>query len=177
MSQQIQFKRGLNNNKTGIILEQGEPVWTTDMKQLSIGDGSTYGGIPVGGEIITGSIFHTTSNLGSGVFYSYSPATTELVNLNVKVATSASDVSSSCFIHKSATFHRADDLSLNQIGSTTTIASHVNGNDYGMNMIISGDKVRVVVNSAINGGSSKIWIAKIQKTYVGESFSNPYHID
>lgn len=35
-------------NTTGIVLDNGEPGWTLDTKRLYVGDGVTYGGIPVG---------------------------------------------------------------------------------------------------------------------------------
>jgi len=35
-------------NATGVLFDQGEPAWATDITRLYVGDGSTYGGIPVG---------------------------------------------------------------------------------------------------------------------------------
>lgn len=45
----IRLRRGLNADRTTIIPESGEPLWTTDSKNLYIGDGSTAGGNLVGG--------------------------------------------------------------------------------------------------------------------------------
>lgn len=43
----LQIRRGTASEVSGIIPLQGEPVWDTTNKILYIGDGSTYGGIPV----------------------------------------------------------------------------------------------------------------------------------
>lgn len=45
----LQFRRGTNAERTGITPAQGEPLYTTDTKALYIGDGSTAGGVAVGG--------------------------------------------------------------------------------------------------------------------------------
>lgn len=46
----LKFRRGTNADRTTITPEQGEPIYTTDTKKLFIGDGSTAGGVEVGGE-------------------------------------------------------------------------------------------------------------------------------
>jgi hypothetical protein len=50
MATKIYLRRGLNSELTAVVLESGEPGWTTDEKRLYIGDGSTAGGILVGGD-------------------------------------------------------------------------------------------------------------------------------
>lgn len=45
----LQFRRGTNANRTSITPAQGEPLYTTDTKALYIGDGTTAGGVAVGG--------------------------------------------------------------------------------------------------------------------------------
>lgn len=44
----IQVKRGKLAASTALTHKQGEPVFTTDTKELYVGDGTTPGGIPVG---------------------------------------------------------------------------------------------------------------------------------
>jgi len=44
----LQIRRGTANEVSGIIPLEGEPVWTTDTKNLTIGDGSSYGGLIIG---------------------------------------------------------------------------------------------------------------------------------
>lgn len=167
MSQQIQFRRGPESNRTGIVFEQGEPVWTTDNKRLNVGDGSTYGGIPIGGLVVTGMVIHPSTNLGSGIFWSYNPNNIEIANLEVKMIHGNSSENESAFHNKSATFHRADDNTLLKIGNTTTLASHTNS-QFGMDMIISGDQVRIIVNNNGAGGENSLWIAKIERFTIGE---------
>jgi len=45
----LQFKRGLNSNRTSVTPEEGEFIYTTDEKKVYIGDGVTPGGILVTG--------------------------------------------------------------------------------------------------------------------------------
>jgi len=45
----LRIRRGTNADRTTITPVQGEPIYTTDTKQLYIGDGTTAGGVQVGG--------------------------------------------------------------------------------------------------------------------------------
>ena len=50
----LRIRRGTEAQRTGVPFESGELVYTTDTKQLWIGDGATAGGSPVVGSNITG---------------------------------------------------------------------------------------------------------------------------
>ena len=45
----LRLRRGTDAERLAITPEAGEPVWTTDMNQLWVGDGTTAGGQEVGG--------------------------------------------------------------------------------------------------------------------------------
>lgn len=45
---EIQFKRGAEQNRSTITPKVGEPLFTTDNKEMFIGDGATVGGVPIG---------------------------------------------------------------------------------------------------------------------------------
>jgi len=45
----LKFRRGTEANRTSITPAEGEPIFTTDEKKLYIGDGTTAGGVAVGG--------------------------------------------------------------------------------------------------------------------------------
>ena len=47
----LQFRRGTDSDRLGVTPDIGEPLFTTNTKQLFIGDGSTAGGILVSGTI------------------------------------------------------------------------------------------------------------------------------
>lgn len=47
MSNLIQLRRGTTAQRLAMILASGEPGWDTDLRQLFIGDGATYGGYPL----------------------------------------------------------------------------------------------------------------------------------
>jgi hypothetical protein len=49
MSNKVQFRRGTDAERGTVVLDSGEPGWTTDTKELYVGDGATYGGILVTG--------------------------------------------------------------------------------------------------------------------------------
>jgi hypothetical protein len=49
MAQKIQIRRGLESQRVTITPDVGEPLFTTDNKQLFIGDGTTAGGLLVSG--------------------------------------------------------------------------------------------------------------------------------
>ena len=49
MPTEITFRRGTNAQRVGVVLANGEPAWTTDTKRLYIGDGTTSGGVFIGG--------------------------------------------------------------------------------------------------------------------------------
>ncbi|HEV3270654.1 MAG TPA: hypothetical protein VGZ93_00565 [Candidatus Methylacidiphilales bacterium] len=51
MSQKIQIRRGVEAQRTLITPDTGELLFTTDNKQVFIGDGATAGGLLVGGGI------------------------------------------------------------------------------------------------------------------------------
>lgn len=50
----LQIRRGTQSEVSGIIPLQGEPVWITDKKVLTVGDGSTSGGIAIGASTFIG---------------------------------------------------------------------------------------------------------------------------
>ena len=56
MSQKIQIRRGVEAQRALITPDAGEPLFTTDTKQLFIGDGSTAGGVLVGGGSMSGYV-------------------------------------------------------------------------------------------------------------------------
>jgi hypothetical protein len=45
----LKFRRGTDSGRAAITPAEGEPIYTTDTKQLYIGDGTTAGGVAVGG--------------------------------------------------------------------------------------------------------------------------------
>jgi hypothetical protein len=49
MAQKIQLRRGLEAQRTAITPDVGEPLFTTDNKQFFVGDGTTAGGVLIGG--------------------------------------------------------------------------------------------------------------------------------
>ena len=69
MSQKIQIRRGVEAQRALITPDVGEPLFTTDNKQLFIGDGATAGGLFVGGGTGVGYVqkFRGTQAIASGV--------------------------------------------------------------------------------------------------------------
>lgn len=69
MAQKIQIRRGLEAQRTLITPDVGEPLFTIDNKQFFIGDGTTAGGLLIGGGSAVAYVqkFRGTVALGSGV--------------------------------------------------------------------------------------------------------------
>ena len=49
MSQKIQIRRGLESQRSSVTPDTGELLYTTDLYEIWVGDGSTVGGLFVGG--------------------------------------------------------------------------------------------------------------------------------
>lgn len=69
MAQKIQVRRGVEAQRPLITPDVGEPLFTTDNKQLFIGDGVTAGGLFVGGGSLVGYVqkYCGTQAIASGV--------------------------------------------------------------------------------------------------------------
>ncbi len=69
MSQKIQIRRGVEAQRALVTPDAGELLFTTDNKQLFVGDGATTGGLLVGGGSGTGYVqkHAGTQAIGSGV--------------------------------------------------------------------------------------------------------------
>ena len=59
----LRIRRGTESQRTGVVFDSGELVWTTDLQQLWVGDGVAQGGKPAVGLNITG--YGLTYNTGS----------------------------------------------------------------------------------------------------------------
>ncbi len=69
MSQKIQIRRGVEAQRALVTPDAGEPLFTTDTKELFIGDGATPGGLFVGAVTAVGFVqkYRGTVAMGSGV--------------------------------------------------------------------------------------------------------------
>jgi hypothetical protein len=50
----LKLRRGTNSGRTAITPAEGEPIYTTDTKELYVGDGTTAGGIKITGGVSDG---------------------------------------------------------------------------------------------------------------------------
>jgi len=69
MSQKIQIRRGVEAQRALVTPDAGEPLFTTDNKELFIGDGATPGGLFMGGGTGVGFVqkYRGTQAIASGV--------------------------------------------------------------------------------------------------------------
>ncbi len=68
MSQKIQMRRGVEAQRASVTPDAGELLFTTDNKQLFVGDGATAGGLLVGGGSAAGYVqkFAGTQAIAAG---------------------------------------------------------------------------------------------------------------
>ena len=69
MSQKIQIRRGVEAQRALVTPDAGELLFTTDNKQIFVGDGATAVGLLVGGGTLTGYVqkIRGTQAIASGV--------------------------------------------------------------------------------------------------------------
>jgi len=69
MSQKIQIRRGVEAQRALVTPDVGELIFTTDNKQIFIGDGATAGGLLVGGASAVGFVqkYRGTQAIAAGV--------------------------------------------------------------------------------------------------------------
>jgi hypothetical protein len=56
MSQKIQIRRGLESERASVTPDTGELLYTTDLYEIWVGDGSTVGGLFIGGGSTVGYV-------------------------------------------------------------------------------------------------------------------------
>lgn len=71
----IIIRRGTEEERKGVLLLQSEPGYSVDSRRLYIGDGSTYGGVPVGIKFLG---FHNFSTINSNVPATNAPQPNDL---------------------------------------------------------------------------------------------------
>jgi hypothetical protein len=85
----LQIRKGLDSQRQPIVFKSGELVFTTDNKDLFVGDGATAGGIRIapiksinglGGSSATGALTLNTDNITEGATNKYYNSTTARVD-------------------------------------------------------------------------------------------------
>lgn len=79
----IIFRQGSDAERESVILNPGEPGFTTDTKRLFVGDGDTAGGILVGNKFLGSGTDITTFAPGEIGDYSYNTDTNILYRLKI----------------------------------------------------------------------------------------------
>jgi hypothetical protein len=83
----LRIRRGLSTSRTSITPAEGEFIYTTDTKLVYIGDGSTAGGVAVGGS--STSQYLQVAN-AAATYETKTTANSRLANTNAYIATRAS---------------------------------------------------------------------------------------
>ena len=119
----LRIRRGTETQRTGVTFDTGELVYTTDTKQLWIGDGVTAGGSPIVGSNITG--YGLTFNASSKRIEVAGLTADDITNgVNNKFFSTdlAQDATAALFAagtHTNITFQYDD--TLNKINATVTL--------------------------------------------------------
>lgn len=91
----IIIRRGTEEERQGVLLLQSEPGYSVDSRRLYIGDGSTYGGVPVGIKFLG---FHNFSTINSNVPATNAPQPNDLafdLTTNILYALTGTDFTKS----------------------------------------------------------------------------------
>lgn len=100
MSNQLILKRGLSTNRSNVVPAQGELIFTTDTNKVFVGDGSTAGGLEVGGGSSGATSLDGLSDVAVGVtplsdgdMLRFNGTASEWQNVNLGAITAAADLS------------------------------------------------------------------------------------
>jgi len=124
----LQIRRGTNSERTAKTFASGEPVWTTDSKKLYVGDGTTQGGIAVGGVtgIVAGSNISVNTSTGEVTISSTAVGgvTSIIAGSNISVNTSTGAVTiSSTAVGGVTSIIAGQNVSVNTSTGAVTVSS------------------------------------------------------
>lgn len=87
----IIFRQGTDTERESVVLNPGEPGFTTDTKRLFVGDGDTAGGILVGNKFLGSGNNITTFAPGEIGDYAYNTDTNILYRLKINSGNDVND--------------------------------------------------------------------------------------
>ena len=131
----LQLRRGLNSERTGETFAAGELVYTTDTKQLYVGDGTTTGGI-----LVSNSVASSPSQL------------TQNLNLNGFNISGTGNITATAFVGDGSGLTNLP----NTGGSGTGV---VDGQEYAIDIqgSVRGDDTTIIVDSVLGRVSADFY--------------------
>ena len=131
----LQLRRGLNSERTGETFAAGELVYTTDTKQLYVGDGTTTGGI-----LVSNSVASSPSQL------------TQNLNLNGFNISGTGNITATAFVGDGSGLTNLP----NTGGSGTGV---IEGQEYAIDIqgSVRGDDTTVIVDSVLGRVSADLY--------------------
>jgi len=131
----LQLRRGLNSERTGETFAAGELVYTTDTKQLYVGDGTTTGGI-----LVSNSVASSPAQL------------TQNLNLNGFNISGTGNITATAFVGDGSGLTNLP----NTGGSGTGV---IEGQEYAIDIqgSVRGDDTTVIVDSVLGRVSADLY--------------------
>jgi hypothetical protein len=131
----LQLRRGLNSERTGETFAAGELVYTTDTKQLYVGDGTTTGGI-----LVSNSVASSPAQL------------TQNLNLNGFNISGSGNITATAFVGDGSGLTNLP----NTGGSGTGV---IEGQEYAIDIqgSVRGDDTTVIVDSVLGRVSADLY--------------------
>jgi len=175
----LRLRRGTDSVRTSITPVQGEPIYTTDTKKLFIGDGTTAGGVEVGGTPISSSYATTASyvlNSVSSSFASTSATASYVLNaVSSSFATTSTTATTASYVLQAVSSSFAtNSMTASYFGGTVTSASFAQTASYVLNAVSSSFSTNSMTASYYGGGvtSASFATTSVTASYVLNSVSS-----
>lgn len=160
----IIIRRGTEEERKGVLLLQSEPGYSIDSRRLYIGDGSTYGGVPVGIKFLG---FQNFSSINSNVPVTDAPLPNDLVfdNIsNILYALTGTDYTKTSNYRAVGINVTADNITIQRVGTELSVRENSLNARYFTEPSIGTGLVRT-------GGNQVLRVAPVQPelNFVGNS--------
>ena len=148
----IIIRRGTEAERQGVLLLQSEPGFATDSKRLYIGDGTTFGGVPIGTKFLGFAAF---GSIASNVPATNAPAINDIVfdtTTNILYALTAVNFALTESYRPIGINIQADNVTIQKTGSTLAVRREsldgtyltINAIGRGLERINASETIRVI---------------------------------